>query len=347
MIVNKSHHSTIENIDFDQLVFGHAFTDHMLSCDFHDGRWGDIEIGPLKMLEMHPASHVFHYGQAIFEGLKAYRTDDGGLNIFRLKDNIRRLNLSAERMAIPPVDADKVYEALLQWMTLDKDWVPGQHQGSLYIRPFIIATSPTLRAVPSRTYKFMLIASPVGFYYDHPIKVKVETKYSRAAEGGVGFAKAAGNYAAAFMPTMQAKKEGFEQLIWTDRSKHQYLEELGSANLFFVCNGDVYTPVLHDSILAGITRDSVIQLLRSQGVKVHEEKISKDEFRTKLENGNIDCLFATGTAAAITYINEVSVDQENFYLRSDENLMLRELKSSLEDYKFGRSEDSFKWNVLL
>ena len=347
MRVSKSPQSSIGNINFDELVFGHAFTDHMVSCEFKDGGWGEMEIGPLKMLEMHPASHVFHYGQAIFEGLKAYRTDDGKLNIFRLKDNIRRLNLSAERMAIPPLDTDQVYASVLEWMKMDSAWVPQQTQGSLYIRPFIIATSPTLRAVPSRSYKYMLIASPVGFYYDKPIKVKVETHFSRAAKGGVGFAKAAGNYAAAFMPTVQAKKEGFEQLIWTDRSEHQYLEELGSANLFFLSEGVVYTPAIHDSILAGITRDSVIQLLRSRGVEVREMNISKDELRSKLEHGSVDCLFATGTAAAITYINEVSVDAENFRLNSDQNVLIQEIKANMEDYKFGRLSDPYDWNVIV
>ena len=347
MRVSESKSSALSNVDFDQLVFGKAFTDHMVVAEYDGEQWSEMQIQPFGPMEYHPASHVFHYGQAVFEGLKAYRTDKGQVNLFRADDNIARLNKSAQRLAIPSINEEMLMKALTSWLELDKDWVPQQHQGSLYIRPFIIATSPTLRAIPSVTYRFMIIASPVGFYYDKPIDVKVESTYSRAVKGGVGHAKAAGNYAAAFMPSMLAKEEGFDQLVWTDRTKEEYLEELGSANLFMVVDGVVYTPELHDSILAGITRDSVIKLFKKNGVEVRETKISKAFLKEKLEASSVNCLFATGTAAAITFIDKLEVDGELYSLKSENHRGIQEVKQQLEDYKFGRLADDFNWNIIL
>ncbi|MFY0644596.1 MAG: branched-chain amino acid aminotransferase [Bacteroidia bacterium] len=345
--MSESKSSGLANVDFDQLVFGKAFTDHMIVAEFDGDTWSEMEIRPFGPMEYHPASHVFHYGQAIFEGLKAYKTDAGEVNLFRAKDNISRLNLSANRLAIPEIDENQIMDAIIAWLQLDRAWVPEQHQGSLYVRPFIIATSPTLRAIPSVKYRFMLIASPVGFYYDRPIDVKVESKYSRAVQGGVGHAKAAGNYAAAFMPSMLAKDQGYDQLIWTDRTENEYLEELGSANLFMVIDGVVYTPELHDSILAGITRDSVIKLIKRSGVEVVETKISKNFLRDKLEQNSVECLFATGTAAAITFIDKLEIDDKIYSLKSENHQGIVGIKKELEDYKFGRKEDAYSWNILL
>ena len=319
----------------------------MVVADFQKGQWGEMAIGPVEAFQMHPATHVFHYGQAVFEGFKAYRLQDGSLNLFRIKDNISRLNQSARRLAIPQLDVDKVYEAIVQWMDMERKWVPAETQGSLYIRPFIIATSKTLRAVPSDQYRFCVIASPVGFYYPRPIKVRVETQYSRAAKGGVGFAKAAGNYAAAFMPSKLAKEEGFDQLVWTDQSEFHHLEELGSANLFLIADNVVYTPAKRDSILAGITRDSVIQLLRDKGMSVEEFSIPLDFLRQKLEEGRMQSIFATGTAAAITYINDIQIGDQSWQLASDENQLLMEIKKDLDDHKFARTADPYNWNCII
>lgn len=346
MKVIKKEGSDIGSVDFNNLVFGRKFTDHMISCEYDGESWGEMVIEPLHEIAMHPATHVFHYGQAVFEGLKAYRTVNGDVNLFRVKDNLNRLNRSSERMAIPSIDPDKVLEAIDAWMKLDKEWVPGVDQGSLYIRPFVIATSPTLYAVPSVTYRFMLIASPVGFYYAEPIRIRLETKYHRAAAGGVGAAKAAGNYGASFMPASKGRAEGFNQLLWTDSSPERNIEELGSANFFYLCGQDLYTPALHDSILAGITRDSVIELAKDQGLNVVEAAIPKAQLLQHLKDQKVSCVFATGTAAAIAYIKEISIEEELYTIDSVNNPEVKMLGKRLHEIKRGM-QDRSGWNHLL
>ena len=333
-------------VDFDQLEFGKTFTDHMVEATFEHGQWGEMKIKPLEPLVMHPGSHVLHYGQAIFEGLKAYRTQGDEVNLFRVRDNISRLNRSAARMAMPELNEGKVLEAITAWMELERDWVPGADQGTLYLRPFVISTSTTLRAMPSDQYKFMLIGSPVGFYYDEPIRVKVESHFRRAAQGGVGFAKAAGNYAAAFMPAQKARDEGFDQLIWTDNSSHQHLEELGSANVFILADGVLYTPQLHDSILAGITRDSVLKLAEHLGIKAYERSLSLDFLREQLRIGKVEAVFATGTAASITFIKEIQLDDTLYEVPVDASDVKR-IDELMSGIKYGRTEDPFQWNYLV
>lgn len=347
MEVRRAEHSAIDKVDFNNLTFGRVFTDHMISCDYEDGKWGDMVIKPLENLNVHPAMHVFHYGQAVFEGLKAYKTDTGDINLFRIQDNLKRLNRSANRMAIPAIDVNSTLEAIKQWMELDKAWVPNQQQGTLYLRPFLIATSPTLRAIPSLKYKFMLIASPVGFYYAEPIRVKVESRYARAAKGGVGYAKAAGNYGAAFMPTLEAKDDDFDQLVWTDPTDEHNLEELGSANIFIKSGDELITPELHDSILAGITRDTVLKVATDMGMEVIEKAIPKKELLKLLQDGKVDSLFATGTAAAITFIEEIDVDGDLFSLESHKDEKVLNIKKRMEDIKFNRVEDANGWNVII
>lgn len=333
-------------MDLTNLEFGMLFTDHMIECDYKDGKWGKFQIKPVEALSLHPATHVFHYGQAVFEGLKAYKTEKG-INLFRVKDNLARLNTSLERMAMPQIDEQKVLDAMLHWLEMDKEWVPGKEYGSLYIRPFVISTSSMLRAVPSKEYKFILIAGPVGFYYSEPIKVKLERKYARASEGGVGYAKAAGNYGAAFMPTNLGKEEGFDQLIWTDRSEDANIEELGSANLFMVIDGVFYTPELHDSILAGITRKSIVQIIRDLGYTCIEDKIPTEMLEDALEQDMVDCMFASGTAAAITYINEVQIDGNNYQLDSPSYEAVKKIKERLFAIRYNEVEDPYGWNLML
>ena len=345
--VSKINQSGIDRMDIRNLEFGMLFTDHMIECDFKDGKWGDAHIKPVEELTLHPATHVFHYGQAVFEGLKAYRLDEGKLNAFRLTDNLERLNRSLERMAMPKIDVSSIRDLMIHWLDMERNWVPGRDYGTLYIRPFVISTSHMLRAVPSKEYKFMVIAGPVGFYYDKPIRVKLERKFARSSRGGVGYAKAAGNYGAAFMPSQQAKAEGFDQLIWTDRSDDAHLEELGSANLFMLIDGEFYTPALHDSILAGITRDSVVRIIRDLGYKFNEEMISTAFLETALKEGRVQSMFATGTAAAVTFIKDVDIDGAVHHIPGTEHESVLAVKNRLFAIRFTDVDDPYGWNEIV
>jgi branched-chain amino acid aminotransferase len=345
MTINQVEKSAADRIDFENLQFGKVFTDHMLVSDFDGESWSDFSIEPLKAMEMHPATSVLHYGQAIFEGLKAYKNESGGINVFRLKDNLTRLNASAERMQMPSIDNDATLEAIKKFVELEQDFIPNQSQGSLYIRPFMISTDQTLKAVSSRTYRFIVIACPVGFYYSTPLSIYLEKNYRRAASGGVGYAKAAGNYAASFYPAEKAKQMGFDQVLWTDVTNNFTLEELGSANFFYVKNGVINTPKIHDSILKGITRDTIINIARDSGLEVVESNITADQFKSDLASGAVDCMFATGTAAAITYVNAVTIDGEKFEISSNDYMPVLGLKDKLDSLKFLKDESYSQWNV--
>ena len=339
--------SEVKAVDFNNLEFGQVFADYMLVSDFEDGKWSEMSIEPLKPLSFHPATSVFHYGQAIFEGLKAYKCSEGRVNLFRLKDNLTRLNKSAVRMQIPQLDKDEVEEGIKKLVSMQKDWIPTREQGTMYLRPFVISTDSTLRALPSRSYKFMVIACPVGFYYDKPLNISLEKVHSRAANGGVGYAKAAGNYAASFYPAQKARNLGFDQILWTDISNNYTLEELGSANFFYVKNGEVYTPALNDSILKGITRETIITLATQAGLKVNEKEITAEEFESDLKSGVVDCMFATGTAAAITYVNRITIDSSEYQVGSDAYNPVRNLKISLDDSKYLISDANPQWNIIV
>jgi branched-chain amino acid aminotransferase len=347
MKVTPISHSNIASLEFNNIEFGKVFTDYMLVSDFDGEKWSEVSITSLQNMEMHPATSVLHYGQAIFEGLKAYKNEEGEVNIFRLKDNLNRMNASASRMKMPELNVDAVYDGILEFVRLQKDWIPTQEYGSLYIRPFMIATDHTLRALSSQTYRFMVIACPVGFYYSTPLSIYLEKSYRRAAKGGVGYAKAAGNYAASFYPTDLAKQDGFDQILWTDITNDYSLEELGSANFFFVKNGIVYTPEIHDSILKGITRDTLINLAQDAGMEVRQEKITADEFKNALKHGEVDCMFATGTAAAITFINEVSIDGEKFQVNSNSFSPVMKLEENLIAIKYLKNQEHPEWNVVV
>ena len=344
MKIKQVTNSNLNNVDFNQLDFGKTFSDYMMVMD-HDGNsWSEYLIEPLKELSFHPGMSVFHYGQAIFEGLKAFKSDNGKINIFRLHDNIDRFNKSAERLLMPQIDKQQALEAIKKFVELQREWVPSRSQGSLYVRPFMISTDNTLRAVPSKAYKFVVIACPVGFYYSVPLRVMINKEYRRAATGGIGYAKAAGNYAASFYPSNQAKELGFDQVLWTNITDDYKLEELGSANFFYVKNGALHTPKMRDSILNGITRNTVINLAKESGMEVHEEAISADRIKSELAAGDVDCLFATGTAAAITYINELQIDDELFQVNSNTYAPIIKIKQELDDCKFGLKNHE-DWNV--
>ncbi|MDC0579787.1 branched-chain amino acid aminotransferase [Bacteroidia bacterium] len=336
--------SKINTVDFNQLDFGKTFTDYMMVMDFDGESWSGLTIEPINTLNFHPAMSVFHYGQAIFEGLKAFKATDNRVNIFRLNDNLLRFNKSAERLMMPLIDIPTVSDAIKKFIDMQRDWVPSRDQGSLYLRPFMISTDNTLRAVSSSGFKFVVIACPVGFYYAEPISIIVDKNYRRAATGGIGFAKAAGNYAASFYPSKLAKEKGFDQVLWTDITNNFTLEELGSANFFFVKNGELYTPKMRDSILNGITRNTVIHLAKESGMMVHEAEITADEFKKDLNSGSVDCVFATGTAAAITYIHKIMIDEETFHVKSNMYAPVNQLHKDLEDAKFGLKNHE-EWNV--
>jgi len=347
MRVTHTTQSNLNTIDFNKLEFGKVFTDYMLYCDFDGEKWGEFTMEPLQALSFHPATSVLHYGQAIFEGLKAYRAEDDKINIFRLRDNILRMNKSAERMAMPDLEVESVVHAIQEFVKLQKDWVPSKKQGSLYIRPFMISTDNTLRAIPSNSFRFMVIACPVGFYYSTAISLLLEKSYSRAATGGVGYAKAAGNYAASFYPSHKAKEKGFDQILWTDVNNNNTLEELGSANFFFVKEGVLYTPEIHDSILEGITRDTVIKLAQMSGIEVVEKQVPADEFEGALKNGKIDCMFATGTAAGITFVNSVSIDETLYSVDSDRYAQVLTLLDALNAVKTLQDVKNPDWNFVV
>lgn len=339
--------STINQYDFNNLEFGKVFTDLMIESDFSNGQWGEYTMGRVKPLSIHPGASVLHYGQAIFEGLKAYNLGDGRINLFRLKDNIARLNRSAYRMAMPQFDEDILVDKIKELVAAQKQWVPTREQGSLYVRPVMIATSNTLRAVASTEYKLMVICCPVGFYYNKPLSVKLEKDYGRAAKGGIGYAKAAGNYAGSFMPSNKAKSEGYDQIIWTSINSNFTLEELGSANLFFVKDGVLHTPSIRDSILPGITRDTIINIAKEKGFSVNEGLFPADEFKKDLASGSIDCVFATGTAASVTFINKITIDGDHFEVTSDSHQPVNDFAKELEAYKFAENDDTHGWNNIV
>ncbi len=347
MQIVQNSQSNVLNVDFDNLEFGKVFTDYMMVSDYNGEEWSDFEIQPLQSLSMHPATSVLHYGQAIFEGLKAYKSENNAVNIFRLEDNLKRMNASAHRMMMPQLDEKKTKEAIMQYVSEQKAWIPKRSQGSLYVRPFMISTDHTLRAVASQTYRFIVIACPVGFYYDTPLSIYLEKEHRRAAKGGVGYAKAAGNYAASFYPSVKAKNLGFDQVLWTDITNNFALEELGSANFFYVKNGNIHTPKMHDSILKGITRDTVINLAKDAGITVTSELITADSFEQDLAAGVVECMFATGTAAAITYVNAVTIGDNKYEVNSNQYAPVLRLKEQLDAAKFLDSDNHPEWNVIV
>lgn len=331
-----------------ELTFGTQFTDHMFVLDHKapDG-WMDPRIEPYQPLVLDPSTMVFHYGQAIFEGMKAYRRNNGKIGIFRPKAYIPRLNRSAERLCIPKVDEDLFYEALMKLIELEGQWVPGSKETSLYIRPFIIATDPYLGVRPSHTYKFMIILSPVGAYYPEgfkPVKIYVTDKYVRAVKGGLGYVKTPANYAASLMAAEEAKKAGYTQVLWLDGCQFKYIEEVGTMNIFFVINDEIITPPLEGSILGGITRDSVLEATRKWGMKVKEEPITIDEVFEAYNKGTLQEIFGTGTAAVISPVSELNWN-DRIIIPGDGTV--GKVSQKLYDYitgvQYGLLPDDFGW----
>jgi len=345
---NKISKSRIENVDFDNLVFGKTFTDHMFICHFKNGSWLDPEIKPYQPITIEPSASVFHYGQAVFEGMKAYKDNDGKVWLFRPNENFKRINRSSHRLQIPEFPEEYFFEGLNQLIKLDKDWVKPGYEHSLYIRPFVFASEYTAQATASTEYIFMIICGLAGGYYSEPVNVKIEKKYTRAISGGVGYAKTAANYAAALYPAVEAQKEGYHQLIWTDGKEHNYVEESGTMNLFFVINNTLITPPLGDTVLDGVTRDSIISVCSELDIKVEVRKISVNEIIDSLDKGLMTEAFGAGTAATVAPIKTIGYNSKNYNLpKIDKSGYSQKILDHLNKIKFGKIEDKFGWVTKL
>ena len=344
MKITKTIQSKIENTDFDNLSFGKCFSDHMFSISYKNNKWQNPEILPYGPLSLNPGTHVFHYGQAIFEGMKAYKNEQGETLLFRPHENIKRLNRSADRMCMPRIDEDIFMQGLRTLLEIDKNWIPNSDSMSLYIRPFMIADSEFIRATPASEFKFIIITSPTSTYYSGKTNLKIEQKYARSFVGGTGFAKAAGNYAAAFAPTKKAQNEGFTQIIWTDAISHEYIEECGTMNIMFRIDDKIITPKLSDSILGGITRDSIITIAKQKGIMVEERRISVSEIIEKYNNGRIKEAFGVGTAVTLNPIDSITFKDKVIDIKVlEQDSFATILKKELLDIQYGKIEDINGW----
>lgn len=342
--VTKISESKQKNTNFDKLVFGKDFTDYMLEADWINGEWTNAEIRPFQPLSFLPSMVALHYGQAIFEGIKAYKHQDGKSYIFRPYDNFKRFNISAKRMQMPEVPEEIFIDGLRQLIELEQDWIPAKADHSLYIRPVMFATEEAIGVRPSNSYKFLILLSPTGFYYATPMKILVEETYTRAAPGGVGFAKNAGNYAASLQAAQKAKELGYDQVLWTDAFEHKWLQEVGTMNVFFVIDNIAITPSLDEgTILPGITRNSAIRILNDMGLEVEERNISIDELIAAYAAGKYIEVFGTGTAATISYIRELRYKDDSLYFDTAKWNIAPELRRRLNDIREGRAEDKWSW----
>lgn len=343
--IEKTKTSKIQSVDFNNIQFGKQFSDHMFVAEYKNGEWQDLRIEPYAPISLSPACAAIHYGQAVFEGMKAYKNDHGKVLLFRPKENAKRINVSAKRLCMPEVPEELFMDAIHQLVQLDSDWVPQNEGCSLYIRPFIFASEELLGVRPAEEYKFMIITSPVSSYYTGPVDVKIESNFSRAAEGGVGFAKAAGNYAAALYPAKLGQEKGYKQLIWTDAKTHEYIEESGTMNVMFLIDNKLITPsIALNTTLSGITRDSVIKLAKELGLEVEERRVAVKEIVEAARNNKLQDAFGTGTAATIAQIASITFEDERFELPPIENRTVsNKIAKSIEDIKRGRVADQFDW----
>jgi branched-chain amino acid aminotransferase len=343
--VTKTTHSRIKEVDWDNLPFGKIFSDHMLVMDYKDGEWQQPEIIPFANLSLHPATSAIHYGQSIFEGMKANRTENGEVFIFRPDMNAKRFQESCERMCMPIITIDVFTELVRKTVEVDRDWVPSKDGESLYIRPFLFATDEFVGIRPSETYKFIIFTCPVGSYYNEPVNVKIEEFYTRASTGGVGRAKTAGNYGASLYPAKQGQLKGFHQLVWTDAKEHKYIEESGTMNIVFVINGVIVTPSEDsDTILRGVTKRSVLDIAHKWGIPVEERRVSVEEVVNAIKDGTMTEAFGAGTAATIAPIVKIGFRDEVLELPPVESHVIStKIKNYLDDIKAGKEEDIFGW----
>jgi len=343
--IRKTTNSRLHPFEKDKIVFGKEYADHMLVCDYKNGSWQTPQIVPFEDFSINPATSCLHYGQTIFEGVKAYRQPDGKIAVFRPIDNFRRMNISAQRMDMPELPEDIFMDGLRQLIALDEAWVPGGAETSLYIRPFMIAMDEFIGVRTAQTYRFAIINSPAGPYYAKPVRIFVQNKYVRSVKGGIGFTKAGGNYGASMLPTADVKAKGYDQILWTDGLEHKYVQEIGTMNVFFIVDGKALTPDLEDGIiLAGITRKSIIQLLQDNNIPVEERKITIDELVEAHKAGKLQEAFGSGTAASMSFIADLTYQGETMKLPDVSGWKIANtIKKQLDDIRYGHSEDVHNW----
>ncbi len=342
--ITKVSESRINEVDWVNLPFGKVFSDHMLVMDYNNNEWSQPIITQFQNLSLTPATSVLHYGQTVFEGMKAYRNKKGEVSIFRAEENAKRFNQSAKRMCMPTIPTDLFVTYIKELVALDKNWIPTEEGHSLYIRPFMIATDPYVGIRPSASYKFMIFTCPVGKYYSEAVRVKIETEYTRAAHGGTGFAKAGGNYAASLYPAKIAQEQGYQQLIWTDAQEHKYIEEAGTMNVVFHIGNKIITPKSSDTILDGITRKSVMEIAKDWEYETEERKISVEEVITAIKNNELKEAFGAGTAATIAPIKTINYKGVDYDIPAGKSdLFSTKVLNYLNQYKLGKVEDKFNW----
>jgi branched-chain amino acid aminotransferase len=346
--IEKVKKSRINEVDFANIPFGKIYTDHMFMADYRKGEWQNFRIMPYGYMPISPATPALHYGQSIFEGMKAYRGPEGEALVFRPLDNWNRMNISADRICMPHIPQELFMESLSALINLDRNWIPSTPGASLYLRPFMFSADEYIGIKPSDDFTFMIILCPVGSYYSTPVKVRIETHYTRASQGGTGYAKAGGNYGGAIYPAKLAQNDGYHQLLWTDGRNHEYIEESGTMNVMFVIDNTLVTPALSDSILAGITRDSVLHMAHNWGMNVEERKISVKELIEGLENGRVQEAFGAGTAATIAHIELIGYNGKDYYLPSIETRKFsNKVLNELEGIKRGQKPDPFGWVIKM
>lgn len=340
--------SRLSSIDFNNLGFGAHISDHMLMVDYKDGQWQEPKIVPFGNLELSPAMLALHYGQSVFEGMKAFKNDQGTITIFRPERHHKRLLKSLDRMCMPAIGEELFLQSLSALIEVDADWIPTTEGASLYLRPFVFASEAKLGVKVAEEYKFIILTSPVGPYFSKPIRVKVEEEFVRAAEGGTGFAKCAGNYGGAFYPTMLAQKQGFDQVLWTDAKDHKYIDESGAMNVMFVLNGKLVTPKLSTSLLDGVTRDSILTLASTLGVEKEERRVSVAEIEEAFKNKTITEAFGVGTAAVVSQIATIHIHGTDYNLPAvDSSSFQLRVKKKLNDIRKGIETDVHNWNYLV
>jgi branched-chain amino acid aminotransferase len=346
--IQKTAESKLESIDFEDLKFGRVFSDHMFVMDYIDGKWQEPKILPFQNMSMSPAALVIHYGQSIFEGLKAFKNEEGRFGLFRPDLNIKRMNRSAVRMCMPEIPENIYMEGLQELVRLDHQWIPKGELSSLYIRPVLFATDEYIGVKPSEKYRFMIITAPVNAYYSKPVRVKIERKYTRAAKGGTGYAKTAGNYAGSLYPARLANDQGYDQLLWTDAKEHAYIEESGTMNVMFLIDGTLITPELSETILDGVTRRCVLQLAKDWNIPVEERRVSVEELQEAMENDTLEEAFGCGTAATIAHIEAIADGDKVFQLPDVESRKLsNRLMKHFTDLKKFRIDDPHGWMIEL
>lgn len=344
--IHKTTDSQLEKVDFNNIPFGKIFSDHMFIADYENGEWKDLRIEPFGLIPLHPSAMALHYGQAIFEGMKASKNIHGQPMLFRPEQHSIRLNRSAKRLCMPDVPEEIFLKGVHALVSIDAGWIPPAKGSALYIRPYLFATDGFLGVRPSEKYKFMIITCPVGPYYNRPVSLWVETKYVRAVKGGVGESKAAGNYAAALLPTQEANKRGYDQVMWMDGHHFEYVEEVGTMNIFFVIDGVVITPATEGSILKGITRDTILQFLKQKGIPVEERKISITEVIDAHEKGTLQEIFGSGTAAVVSMVNKIAYKDLVIELPDVAQWkMAPMIKETIDGWRAGTIEDINRWVV--